>query len=267
MSPSQILALDDAQVDLWVARDPQLRDAALLESFSQMLSPDEQERVARMRFEAGRHQQLVTRALVRSVLSRYAPGVLPADWRFARSEEGRPHIEHPARTGLHFNLAHTRGLVVLAVSRLPEIGVDVERHDTRADPAVARRYFSPAEVAALDALPAAEQPRRFRRLWTLKEAYLKATGAGIAGGLDSMSFDLEAEYIRFACPDPMASHWQFREFTVDGHFMVALASLDRAGLRPPQVTLREFSGEEKRAEPEQGGKADAVGEGGEDHAG
>lgn len=244
MTSSQIVALDDAQVDLWLARDPQLREAALLESFSRMLSPDERERVARMRFEAGRHQQLVTRALVRSVLSRYAPHVPPADWRFARSEQGRPYVELPAQTELHFNLAHTQGLVVLAVARMPEIGVDVERDDTRANPAVARRYFSPAEVAALEALPAEEQPRRFRRLWTLKEAYLKATGAGIAGGLDSMSFDLDGERMKFVSADPVAAHWQFREIAVDGHFMVALASLDRARAGPPKVTLREFSGQE-----------------------
>jgi 4'-phosphopantetheinyl transferase len=238
------LALGDAQVDVWLARDPQLRDPALLETFSRTLSPDERERVSRMQFEAGRHQQLVTRALVRSALSRYAPEVKPADWRFARSEHGRPRVAHPERSDLHFNLAHTEGLVVLAVARMPQIGIDVERCDTRVNLAVARRYFSPPEVAALEALPADEQPRRFRRLWTLKEAYLKALGTGIVGGLGSMHFHLDGEYVTFTSADPLASRWQFSEVTVDEQFLVALASLDRARSVAPEVNLREFSGQE-----------------------
>jgi 4'-phosphopantetheinyl transferase len=237
-------ALGDTQVDVWLARDPLLRDPGQLATFSQMLTPDEQERVSRMRFAAGKHQQLVTRALLRCVLSRYVPAMAPADWRFALSEHGRPRIADPMPENLHFNLAHTRGLVVLAVARAPEIGVDVERRDTRVDLAVARRYFSHAEVAGLEALPGEEQPLRFLRLWTLKEAYLKATGTGIVGGLDRVTFHLDAERVQFQSAEPDASHWQFREATVDGQFLLALAVRYGAEAAPADVRLREFSGQE-----------------------
>lgn len=234
---------DISRVDLWLARDPQLRDPTLLDHFSRLLSADERARVAGMKFEAGRHQQLVTRAMVRSVLTSYQPEVPPADWRFERGEHGRPSVAQDmpeAARALQFNLAHTAGLVVLAVGRLPRIGVDVERSDGRVRPAVARRYFSPAEADALEALPPDERARRFQRLWTLKESWLKAVGTGIAGGLGSMTFHFDGGAPRFErAADPDAARWAFREFEVDGGFLVALACLPEDG-RPPEVHLRNY---------------------------
>lgn len=231
------------QVDIWLARDPQLRDAGLLESLSRSLSADEHARVARMHFPEGRHQQLVTRGLVRNVLSRYVPAVEPAAWTFDRSAQGRPCIAGAPEGArdLQFNLAHTPGLVALAVARAADIGVDAERTDKRAPLAVARRYFSAREIAALEALPAEDQPRRFRRLWTLKESYLKAIGTGVAGGLGSMTFHVEPGGVRFEREaDPHASRWVFREFELAGEFHLALAFLGRGVEAQPCVNLYEF---------------------------
>ncbi len=232
---------DSGRVELWLARDPQLRDRSLLDHFSSLLSDDERDRVDRMRFEAGRHQQLVTRALVRSVLSTYLPGVPPSGWRFERGEHGRPCVARDmpvAARALQFNVAHTDGLVVLAVGRMPRIGVDVERIGGRVNLDIARRYFSPAEADALEALPAEEQARRFQRLWTLKEAWLKAMGTGISGGLASATFHFENGAPRFEhVSDPEAPRWTFREFEVSGGHLVALACLAPDA---PVVTLRDY---------------------------
>src|SRR5688572_29712519 len=122
------LILEPSRIDVWLAYDWQLRDPAMLESFSRSLSAEEHARVARMRFPEGRHQQLVTRALARHVLSHYLPEIAPVDWRFEHSAQGRPSIArdlHEVAGGLNFNLAHTPGLVVMAVARAAEIGVDV----------------------------------------------------------------------------------------------------------------------------------------------
>jgi len=106
---------------------------------------------------------------------------------------------------------------------------------------VARRYFSTREIAGLDALPDADKARRFQRLWTLKESYLKAVGTGISGGLGSMTFHFEPGGIRFEREgDVEASRWQFREFTVDDEHLVAIACLDRESGTPVQVRLRDF---------------------------
>jgi 4'-phosphopantetheinyl transferase len=266
-------SLEPAQVDVWLARDPQLRDPALLEDFARVLSLDETRRVERMQYVEGRHQMLVTRALVRHTLSHYLPEVSPADWRFDRGEQGRPSVARDmsgAARALHFNVAHTQGLVVIAVGRMPNIGVDVERIDPGVRLAVARRYFSPPEVAALDALPPGQQPRRLHRRWVVKEAYLKAVCTRISGGLGSMTFHLDDE-LRFERQrEPDGERWQFRELEIDGEYLCAVA-VGAAGDAPVAVNLRKFperrSGEEQRPEAEQRGEPDAVGESREDHAG
>jgi 4'-phosphopantetheinyl transferase len=236
------MAPELCQVDIWLARDPLLRDAAFLESLSRSLSVDEHERVARMQFPEGRHQQLVTRGMVRQVLSRHAPEVAPGDWRFERNAHGRPRIAGaPAAGDLQFNLAHTPGLVAVAVARAAEIGVDVERTDKPAPLAVARRYFSAAEVAELGGLPLADQPRMFHRLWTLKEAYLKAIGTGVTGGLGSMTFHFGPDGVTFErAADAAASRWEFREFDVHGDYLLALAVLVHDGERPLRVAVRDY---------------------------
>jgi 4'-phosphopantetheinyl transferase len=228
-------------VDVWIAAERLLDDVALRGRLSALLSTDELERHDRMAFEAGRRQQLLARALQREVLSRHAPQIAPHEWRFQRSSAGRPSLAPPFDdTGLHFNLAHTRGLAVMAVARAPLVGVDVEALAGRAPLSVAPRYFSPREVAALQALPEQDQPRQFLRLWTLKEAYLKAMGEGLAGGLDSMTFTLGDDAVRFERPeDPQAERWMFREFTPPG-FLVALAFHHPGPGVVPQVSVHDY---------------------------
>jgi 4'-phosphopantetheinyl transferase len=242
-------------IDLWFVRDAQLRDPVLLSRFGAMLTPEERARVAGMHFPEDRHQQLVARGTVRSLLSEYVPECAPAEWRFERNAHGKPRIASgapAAAQGLNFNLAHTPGLVVLAVARSLEIGVDVEHAGKRAPLNVARRHFSAAEVAALDALPPEARPLRFQRLWTLKESYLKAIGTGVVGGLGTMTFHFEPEGLRFErAADPDAARWRFRELAVPEGYLLALAWLDRADGTEAPVRLREYTGssQEQRAEP------------------
>ena len=125
---------------------------------------------------------------------------------------------------------------------MARLGVDIEALDKRVSLPVARRYFSAREVSALDALAPEARPRRFLRLWTLKEAYLKAVGEGLAGGLDRMTFTLgDDPGITFEHDDDAdAARWVFREF-IEGAWMLALAYLD-PGEPAAQVRLREYGG-------------------------
>jgi 4'-phosphopantetheinyl transferase len=191
--------------------------------------------------------------MLREILSRYAAGTAPRDWRFVRSEAGRPSLAPPYEaSGLHFNVAHSAGMVAIAIGRMPRLGIDVEHESRAISLAIARRYFSAREVAALQSLPAEQQPRRLLRLWTLKEAYLKATGTGVAGGLGHMTFGFDAAgRVTFECEgDPNAGHWAFQEFNPRG-FVMALACLGSGAGFSPAVTLREFrvSGQEQGAQP------------------
>lgn len=185
------LALDPSEVHLWLAFCADAQDDQLHDRYRALMSPEERARGDRFYFERDRARYRVTRALVRSVLSRYAP-VAPTDWRFEPTSYGQPLIanDEPQARSLSFNLTHTSDLVVLAVTRERAVGVDTENISRGALLDVADRFFAPSECEHLRALPPGEQPRRFFELWTLKESYIKARGMGLSIGLDKFAFDL-----------------------------------------------------------------------------
>jgi 4'-phosphopantetheinyl transferase len=181
----------DHEVHLWHVDPVQVADQRLLAAYRALLSPAEHARTARFVFERGRHESLVTRALVRTTLSFYQPEVDPSAWQFVANPYGRPEIAAPAcAPGLHFNVSHTDGRIVCLVAVGREIGVDVENSGRGAPLDVADRYFSPSEVADVRALPEAARPGRFFDYWTLKESYIKARGLGLQLPLDQFSFHL-----------------------------------------------------------------------------
>ena len=114
------------------------------EAYRALLSPEEHERMARLVFERDRRRFLLTRALVRTMLSRYA-GVAPAEWAFIANVHGRPEILDRPRgvPDLRFNLSHTEGLIACAVTIGREVGVDVEHIQRRLTQDVAGRFFAP----------------------------------------------------------------------------------------------------------------------------
>lgn len=187
--------LQPHMIHVWMARPNAIRDPELLANYERLLTAEELQRQRRFRFERDRHEALVTRALVRTVLSSYAD-VDPAEWRFEAGSAGKPEIVHPP-VPLHFNVSHTDGMIVCAVTRGAEIGIDVEYldHDTNIE-ALARRKFAPTEAAELLGLSQDERRSRFFDLWTLKESYVKACGHGLAIPLDSFAFTInDAERI------------------------------------------------------------------------
>lgn len=170
----------------------EVQDTALLSAYHALMAPDEAKQQARFYFPEGRHEYLITRALVRSVLSLYAE-VAPEDWTFVRNSHGRPEIAGPAGgPNLRFNLSNTRGLIACLVALDRDVGADVEDTERRGGSLeVADRFFSPFEVDALHALPEGSQRARFFEYWTLKESYIKARGMGLAIPLDHFSFHLD----------------------------------------------------------------------------
>jgi len=147
------------------------------------LGPAERSLLARRAHPEARRAFLVARALLRRTLAARL-GAVPAEVALAGggSEPIRLLAPHGAR-GLHASLAHTRGLVVCAVGNAP-VGVDVERLDRPVRAlALARRFFSGPEARALADVPEEGRGAAFLRVWTAKEAGLKACGRGLAGGL------------------------------------------------------------------------------------
>ena len=186
------------------------------DAYRALLSPDEHDRMARLIFERDRRRFLLTRALVRTTLSRYA-GVRPADWSFIANVHGRPEILDRPRgvPDLRFNLSHTEGLIACAVTIGREVGVDVEHIGRRLTHDIAGRFFAPREVSDLRELPQDQQHRVFFDYWTLKEAYIKARGFGLALPLADFAFKLSPPappQIAFEPSlDDDAATWQFHQ--------------------------------------------------------
>ena len=142
-------------------------------------------------------------------------GVPPTAWRFLVDANGKPSID--PNVGPHqvqFNLSHTRGLVAVALASRGVIGVDVEEIDeAKANLAIAEAYFARSEVEMLQKAPPSERARCFFRLWTLKEAYIKAIGKGLSAPLNSFAFTFEPIRIAFLPGQADdASNWRFQPY-------------------------------------------------------
>ena len=206
----------------WIIPEPA---AAAAPTLWPLLDGPERARADRFRFSADRDAYVTAHALLRVTLSKEAE-IAAADWRFRTAHGGKPEID-PAlgQPDLRFSLSHTRGMVACAVGRSHDLGVDVEACDP-SYPAleVAQRFFAPAEVALLGRLPPAQRNATFYRIWTLKEAYLKATGQGIVGPLDGFAFSLDPVSIEFALPgSDQPAAWQFAELWTGPRYRLALA--------------------------------------------
>lgn len=198
------------------------------------LVPEEAVRMARFRFDRDRWCFLVSRALLRWALSHYLDA--PAHtWRFETGPHGRPRLLEPR--GLGHNLSHTQGAVAIAVSGSDRLGIDVELTAVAPPVHLASRCFAEAEWRGLSSLAAGAAQRRFIELWTLKEAFVKATGFGLHLPLNGFSFDIR-EPAGLALHVPAGSPAQgeglgFRLYEIGPSFLLALCAE-----RPPQRDLR-----------------------------
>jgi 4'-phosphopantetheinyl transferase len=181
-----------------------------------VLSVEERARRDRFVLERDRRDFAEAHALTRRVLSLYE-SVEPQDWTFAVTAEGKPYLppDQAGTPALLFNLSHTRGLVACAVTRGADVGLDVESIDRAVNTrGISKRFFTKAEDAAIHECPDDERQARFIEFWTLKEAYIKAIGRGLACPLDEFGFSLMgASGLRFEAPAGAGSEeWSFAMF-------------------------------------------------------
>jgi len=199
--------------------------AAVMAQWRAVLDGAEQAQADRFHFEEDRSTYTAAHWLVRNALASVG-GLAPADWRFIAEKRGKPAIDLAlGRPELRFNLSHTRGFVACAVGVGGEIGIDVEALTrTPAGLDISERFFSPSEVAVLRGTPPDRQRDTFLRFWTLKEAFIKATGEGLGRGLDSFSFSLDPVAISFHPGDAEEpARWTFIERRPTPRHLLALA--------------------------------------------
>jgi 4'-phosphopantetheinyl transferase len=201
------------------------------------LDKREQDQADRFYFAVDREVYIAAHALTRALLANIG-GLTASAWRFVAGPFGKPKIDPGlGRSQLCFNLSHTKGLVACAVGLENDLGMDVEACDRiRGAVDIADRYFSPEEVALLRHVEAEQMCDTFLRIWTLKEAYIKATGQGLSCPLDCFAFELEPIRIRFragVADDP--DEWQFAQWRPTSRHVIALAA--RAQSRTPMRVI------------------------------
>jgi 4'-phosphopantetheinyl transferase len=227
--------LPGAEVHVWLV--PVAIPAQSIAVLQSVLDGDECDRAGRFRTRAARERFVVSRGALRLVLgglTRWPPERL----RFARrcggcggTDHGKPHLL--GHSDLDFSISHSGELALIAVARGRRVGADVEHVRRRIDVlAIARGSLCARERRTIESQGSDEARRNaFFRCWTRKEAYLKARGVGLAGGLDT-----DPEY---------TGGWQIRSLYAPPGYMAAVAAEGQFALRqrttlwPPNPKLFE----------------------------
>lgn len=196
---ADIPPLERDEIHVWMIEAPSGTSGRALSTFSQLK---------------------LGRLLARYIDEDDAPTIL-------RGEHGKPYA--PDLHGIEFNVSHSGRRALIAIARDQAIGIDIEAQGRRRSvDDIAERFFAPAESRALRALPEASRDAAFLRLWTGKEAVLKALGEGLSFGLNRVEFELD-EHGQLGALRNVASstaptdgwNWQALQPLVDHHAAIA----------------------------------------------
>lgn len=224
--PPADLSLAGNEIHLWQAS---LDLPALpVQNLRQTLAADELGRAKRFHFQKDRERFIVTRGVLRAILSRYLH-IAPQQLRFTYSPYGKPALAH--ETGgdtLCFNLSHSHDLALYAITRNRQVGIDLEYLRALPDmEQVAQRFFSAQENSVLDTLPQNQRLEAFFNCWTRKEAYIKARGEGLSFRLDQFDVSLmpgePAALLTVRGDSCEAARWSLQELEPAPGYVAALA--------------------------------------------
>ena len=171
------------EVEVW-----RVDACAVVHDCWRLLQPDETERARRIRAIVARAEFVAGRGVLRWLLA-CETGCDAREVRLSAGEHGKLSIE---TVGIEFNVAHSKGMVLIALSRAGVAGIDIEHEDREVEVLdVARGSFHADEVARLERAGEAERAAVFYRCWTRKEAVVKADGRGLMLPLNSFSVGLD----------------------------------------------------------------------------
>jgi 4'-phosphopantetheinyl transferase len=219
-----------SKINLWYLLTDEISDEYLLAQYRSLMSEQEHNKEQSFRFEKDRHSYMLTRALVRIVLSQFAT-IAAKDWIFKTNLYGRPEISNddPSIKEIVFNISHTKGLIILGVTHGNALGVDVENVLHRKAPIeIAKNFFSRKEIEDILSLPEGRQQKRFFQYWTLKEAYIKARGVGLSIPLDQFTVHIhDTQRLRMSmdsCLDEAPDRWRLWQYQLSSKYLIAVCA-------------------------------------------
>ena len=222
-SPPDEPALAAGEVHVWRAaldRSEQVRAR-----LAAKLSVEERARAKRIAVVDGRERWIVGRGILRVILGRYLD-IPPEQVAIRADPSGKPRLAEAAQaSALSFNLSHSGSLALFAVASGARLGIDVQEARELDAEQIARRWFSPAEREALEALPEAERRDAFFSCWSRKEAFAKAVGQGLLLSLSSFTVSVgcdEAPKL-ITSPPGHTSQWTLWDLAPGAGYAGALA--------------------------------------------
>jgi 4'-phosphopantetheinyl transferase len=190
-------ALQAGEVDLWRVALDEVPDE-VIERLRATLSADEQDRAREFYFDRDRRRFVVGRGALRTVLADYL-GCRAVEITFSYGANGKPGLAEEWLENsigrvvpVAFNVAHSEGIALFAITASGDVGVDLERIRDLPDwESIAATYFGGADHARVQAAAPEMRRTEFFRAWTRQEAVLKATGLGL-GGMDERGSEWRA---------------------------------------------------------------------------
>lgn len=171
------------EIHVWVV--PLLIYEPEIEGLRSLLSPDEIQRAYRLKTNLHQTRFIIAHGILRKIISFYV-NLLPDQLIFQYSTYQKPYLPSPY-TDLQFNMSHSHDYAAFAITQHAAIGIDIEKILPIQHQEIANRYFSQKENLAISALAKAEQSYAFYRIWSRKEAIIKAIGKGLSMPLDSFT--------------------------------------------------------------------------------
>lgn len=218
--------LNNSQVHVWRANLD--LPTNIIEQLTSYLSVDEIARANKFRFEQHQRRFIAARGVLRQILGNYLQ-ISPEKLQFEYSDRGKPRLSGSmGNSSLQFNVSHSHEYALYGFTYERAIGVDLEYARKMPDAVkIAERFFSPSEFKLITSVTTEQQSETFFKLWTAKEAYLKAVGTGLADSLSTVEIFLD----QTRCPQLLAikgnktaiGNWSMYSCSLGTDYIAAMA--------------------------------------------
>ncbi len=223
--PPQDLSLTHNDVHIWMLDIESYGEN--VNKFREILSREEQEKAKRFYSSFLQESFIISRGCLRIILSRYL-GIKPQKISFIYNQKGKPLLDREIFPKIEFNLSHKNNYAVYGISK-EKIGIDLEKIDDKVQVEnIAKRFFCEEESHYIINLSSEKKVEYFFKLWTIKEAYLKAIGEGLSAGLDSICLTLDEnnqkiKFLKKKKDQEEDNNWQLKTRNLSDNYIMSIA--------------------------------------------